>query len=98
MTGRWSDESLRKCQRLVQCSARRFPFDRSGARQTREGGQDLDRLMRGGADLIIVDLVEHLRRSRLVEHCVNERGGVEHYHWPNSSRTSASTRAVSITV
>jgi hypothetical protein len=54
--------------------------------------------MRGGADLIIVDLVEHLRRSRLVEHCVNERGGVEHYHWPNSSRTSASTRAVSITV
>ncbi len=98
MAGRRSHELLRKCQGFIEGVPRRRQVDLGGAHQAGNGGKNLGWLMCGGGDLLVGDLVEDPTRSWLVEHRVDERAGVKHDQWPNSTRTSASRSAVSIAV
>ena len=72
-------------------------LDLARADEPGQYGEHLRRLVRRGADVLAGDLIENPLRSRLVEHRVNERGGVQHDHPPNSSRTEDRSKAVSVT-
>ena len=90
------DESLRQRSRLVERVAGGAGLDLARADEPGQYGEHLRRLVRRGADVLAGDLFENPLRSRLVEHRVSERGGVQHDHPPNSSRTEHRSEAVSM--